>query len=112
MRTRDFTKPSRSVAVASNAMAAASHRLATLAVLDILRPGGNAIDAAIAALALQGVIDPHRTGIGGDCFALHVAPGAAPLCSRGRAPRAGERDAIRPLAEPSAPSPQRRTRFL
>ncbi|MBC7920598.1 MAG: gamma-glutamyltransferase [Ferruginibacter sp.] len=60
----------RSVVMARHGMACTSHPLSTQAAIDVLRSGGNAIDAAIAANAMEGVVEPHMNGIGGDLFAI------------------------------------------
>ena len=62
---------SRSVSLATGGMAASSHPLVTLAALDVLRAGGTAADAAIAANAVNGVVEPMSCGVGGDLFVLY-----------------------------------------
>src|ERR1700710_2390559 len=88
---RNFHLAGRSTVHAQNAMVATSHPLAALTAIEVLKSGGTAADAAVAACALLGVIEPQSTGIGGDCFALIQPKGEGKIVSyngSGRAPKA------------------------
>ena len=86
---RDLQRPGRSPVAAPHAMASTSHPLSSQAAISILQAGGNALDGAIAAAAVQAVVEPGSTSIGGDCFCLYTPAGAdRPIAfnGSGRAP--------------------------
>ena len=88
---RNLDLPGRSVVRSRNGMASTSHVMASMTAVEILKKNGNAMDAAIAACAVQCVVEPESTGIGGDNFCLYSPNGAkTPFAfnGSGRAPAA------------------------
>jgi gamma-glutamyltranspeptidase/glutathione hydrolase len=88
----------RSVVLARRGMVCTSQPLASWAGAEMLRGGGNAVDAAVCAAATLGVVEPFMTGIGGDCFMLIWSAAERRLYGlngSGRAPRAATPEALR-----------------
>jgi gamma-glutamyltranspeptidase / glutathione hydrolase len=96
--SRDFHLPGRSPVIACEGMAATSHPLASLAAIETLRGGGNAADAAVTAAAVLSVVEPHMTGIGGDCFCMVAKPGS-PVWAYNGSGRAGRSASLQVLLE-------------
>ena len=85
------TFATRSEVIAPHAMAATSHPLATQIALDVMKRGGSAVDAAIAANAALGLMEPTGNGVGGDLFAIVWDPKTQKLHGyngSGRSPQA------------------------
>lgn len=103
---RDFQSPGRSAVFTTNGLCATSHPLAAGAAIDILKRGGNAMDAAIAGAVLLGICEPQMTGIGGDCFLLYSRAGSDEIQAfngSGRAPKAASAAALRARDLPTVP---------
>ena len=88
---RPLSMAGRSTVYAPNGMVATSQPLASSAALDVLRQGGNAIDAAVTAAAVLSVTEPHMTGIGGDMFAIVWLAREQKLVALNASGRAGSR---------------------
>ncbi len=88
-------------AFASNGMIAAAHPLTAETGLQVLKAGGNAVDAAVAAGLTAAVVMPEMCGLGGDLFAIVQAPGQAPVAvlGSGIAPRAATIEQMRAAGE-------------
>ena len=97
----------RSEVAAQRGMACTSQPLATQVALDLLKAGGTAVDAAIGANAVLGLMEPTGAGIGGDLFAMVWDPGTrklAGLNASGRSPRSLSLEHLRGLGQPFIPA--------
>jgi gamma-glutamyltranspeptidase/glutathione hydrolase len=96
-RTDPVRGSRRSMVLGRGGMVCTSQPLASFAAAEMLRSGGNAVDDAVCAAALLGVVEPFMTGIGGDCFMLIWNAAERRLFGlngSGRAPGAATRDAL------------------
>jgi len=91
---RNFHFPGRSTVHAVNGICASSHPLSASTAVNVLRLGGNAIDAAVSAAAVHCVVEPYMMGIGGDNFTILKKPGKAAIGynGSGRAGQAADAD--------------------
>jgi gamma-glutamyltranspeptidase/glutathione hydrolase len=99
---------SRSAAYGCSGAAGTAHPIATLTAIETLKRGGSAVDAAIAANACLGFLEPTSSGLGGDCFAFIWDPKLAKVVSlagSGRSPRALTLETQRSRAKNGAIAP-------
>lgn len=97
---------SRSSVIAQNGMAATSQPLATQVSLDILKAGGSAVDAAIAANATLGLMEPTGNGIGGDLFAIIWDPKTQKLHGLNASGRAPMGQSLKQMQERTKKTPR------
>ena len=103
---RNHQLPGRSAVMSTEAMVATSQPMATQVALQILRDGGNALDAAIAASATLSVVESYSSGIGGDCFILYHEAKTGKLHAlngSGRSPAAATIDELRTRGHQTMP---------
>ena len=92
----------RSPALGCSGAAGTAHPLATQAAIEMLKKGGSAVDAAVAANAVLGLVEPTSSGLGGDCYALLWDPKAGAvmgLAGSGRSPKSLTLDMVRARAK-------------
>ncbi len=98
-----FSRRRMSPALGQGGMVAAAHPLTVAVALDVLKRGGNAVDAAVAGGLTAAVVMPEMCGLGGDLFAIVHAPGQAPVAvlGSGVSPRSASLDQMRRHGDPS-----------
>ena len=103
---RNNQLPGRSAVMSTEAMAATSQPMATQVALQIMRDGGNALDAAIAASAVLSVVESYSSGIGGDCFILYHEASTGKLHAlngSGRSPAAATTEIVQTRGHKTMP---------
>jgi len=103
---RDLHLPGRSAVYATNGICATSHPIGAEVAIEVLKAGGNAVDAAIAGALVLGIAEPQMTGIGGDCFVLVKPAGSEEIVAlngSGRAPAGLDAAALRARGLTSIP---------
>ncbi len=103
---RNNQLPGRSAVMSTGVMAATSQPMATQVALQVMRDGGNALDAAIAASAVLSVVESYSSGIGGDCFILYHEAKTGKLHAlngSGRSPAAATIDAMHGFGHQTMP---------
>jgi gamma-glutamyltranspeptidase/glutathione hydrolase len=103
---RDLHLPGRSAVYAANGICATSHPIGAEVAIEVLKAGGNAVDAAIAGALVLGIAEPQMTGIGGDCFVLVKPAGSEDVIAlngSGRAPSGLDAAALRASGLTSIP---------
>jgi gamma-glutamyltranspeptidase/glutathione hydrolase len=92
----------RSPALGCSGAAGTAHPLATQAAIEMLKKGGSAVDAAVAANAVLGLVEPTSSGLGGDCYALLWDPKAGEvmgMAGSGRSPKSLSLETVRARAK-------------
>ena len=78
-KPRNFNLSKKSLVINRNSMVVSSHQLASSVGIEILRSGGNAVDAALAMSSVLCIAEPHMTGVGGDCFVMLSPDGSTDI---------------------------------
>ena len=102
-RPAGFSRRRMSPVLGQGGMVAAAHPLTAAVALDVLKRGGNAVDAAVAGGLTASVVMPEMCGLGGDLFAIVHAPGHEPLAilGSGVSPRSATLEQMRKHGDPS-----------
>ena len=97
INTKKFKEYEKSLVIAKNGMVASSHPIASYIGLEILKNGGNAVDAALAMNGVLCIAEPHMTGLGGDCFVMLSVDGSTNIKALNGSGRSSENTSSKKL---------------